>query len=286
MTIVNVRKAVFSFAGVAGIVGMFGLTCYSLYLNRTASGTVAGSMTLALVLVRQLHLLESFEILSLKAKFAARVNEAEKLLAFIRRSTTVSSKISYVQLAFMNRMGDIGWARKRSLLNDVDTLLREMDVPEPEIKGMKVPFLNLVSLDLSRVFERSVNELMRPQRNAVEAEIRAYSRQPIAGDDPQWSVLLAKQRSLSRSPIKWPDALGNENLANIGDILTPWFSDVEMEVAARRKAQRILAEVIELSQNCWVEGSITPEAENYLKLYSEDNNARFNAITHEEVPEA
>lgn len=286
MTIVNVRKAVFSFAGVAGIVGMFGLACYSLYLNRTASGTVAGSMTLALVLVRQLHLLESFEILSLKAKFAARVNEAEKLLAFIRRSTTVSSKISYVQLAFMNRVGDIGWARKRSLLNDVDTLLREMNVPEAEIKGMKVPFLNLVSLDLSRVFEHSVNELMKPLRNAAEAEIRAYPRQPIASGDPQWSALLAKQRSFSRSPIKWPDALGNENLANIGDILTSWFSDIEMDVAARRKAQRILAEVIELSQGCWVAGSVTPEAENYLKLYSGNTNTRLNAITNEEVPQA
>jgi hypothetical protein len=282
MNVVDLRRVTFSLAGLIAIAGMFGLTCYSLYFNRTASGTVAGSMTLALVIMRQLHLLENFEILSLKAKFAARVNEAEKLLAFIRRSATVSSKISYVQLAFMNRMGDIGWTRKRSLLNDVDTLLREIDVPEPEIKGMKVPFLNLVSLDLSRVFEHSVNELMKPQRDAVEAEIRAYSSKPIAGDDPQWSALLERQRSLSRSPIKWSDALGNENLANIQGELTPWLSNISMDFAAKEKADIILAEVVRLSKDCWSVGSITSEAEQYLNLYSGRTDARLNALTREQ----
>lgn len=262
--------------GVA-IVSMFGLTCLSLYLNRTATAGVAGAMTLALVLVRQLHVLESFEILSLKAKFIARVGEAENLLAHIRRSASVASKLSYVQLAYMNRWGDIGWSRKRTLLGEIDAMLRDVDVPQGEIDAMKVPFLNLVTLDLSRIFEGSVHELLKSQRESIEAKIGSYPS-PLSADDTAYMALIAERSRLSSVVIEWGDALGNKALSRLRPELQSWDALALLTSEQRRQADRILDEVATLSETCWTNGTVTKETEEYFARYGQRTNARLDAL--------
>lgn len=278
MKLQRIRTAGTSLAAGVAVTLMFALACYSLYLNRTATAAVAAAMTLALVLIRQLNVLESFEILSLKAKFIARIGDADTLLAHIRRSASVSSKLSYVQLAFMNRMGDIGWPRKRALLEEIDGLLREVDVPQADIAAMKAPFLNLVTLDLSRVFEHSVHEMLRPKRQALEEEIRSYSSKPIVANDPKWSKLLEERQNLERSAIDWQDALGNTALANLRQALTVWAAKIPLDGPQKQIADQILDEVATLSEACWTAGTVTTEAEDYLNRYGTDTNERIKAL--------
>jgi len=241
------RKRGVAVIAALAIASMFALTCFSIYLDRTATASVAAAMTLALILVRQLHVMESFEILSLKAKFTARVGEAEQLLRHIRGSASVSAKLSYVQLAIMNRMGDIGWHRKRGLLAEVDDLLRDVNVPESEISVMKAPFLNLVSLDLSRVFEHSLHELVRDKGVRV-------------------------------GPLEWEDPLGNPDLRNLRQVLTARMATLTLDETERQTAELIFNEVTTLSESCWSAGTITSEAENYLELYYSRTSARLDAL--------
>lgn len=256
----------------------FGLTCISLYSDRTATAGVAAALTLALVLFRQLPILESFEVLSLKAKFTARIGEADTLLAHIRRNVSASSKLSYVQLAFMNRMGDIGWSRKRELLEEIDGLLRQVEISEGDIAAMKAPFLNLVTLDLSRIYEHSVRELLQPARDALDREINDYSRKPIPAGDLHLASLHNQRKALDVRSIDWGDSLGNKSLSSLRSVLSAWTADIPIGGSEVPFAEQILGEVAGLSEACWRAGTVTIEAEEYLGKYSGYTHARLNAI--------
>lgn len=276
MKFADVKAAGIATAANVAITAMFGLTCFSLYEDRTATASVSAALTLAFVLFRQLPILESFEVLSLKAKFAARIGEAEKLLAHIRRNVAVSSKLSYVQLAFMNRMGDIGWSRKRALLEEIDGLLRQVEVPQGDITAMKAPFLNLVSLDLSRVYEHTISELLRASREKLDGEIGAYRAKPIPAGDPHWASMVEQRRALDVSTIDWGDSLGNPALANLRRGLTAWTAKIPLPAKEAQFAGLVLGEVAHLSEQCWAAGTVTLETEEYLNLYGSRTRSRID----------
>lgn len=280
MKIADVKAVGTATAANAAITAMFGLTCFSLYQDRTATASVSAALTLAFVLFRQLPILESFEVLSLKAKFAARIGEADKLLAHIRRNVAVSSKLSYVQLAFMNRMGDIGWSRKRALLEEIDGLLRQVEVPEVDITAMKAPFLNLVTLDLSRVYEHTVRELLRSSSEKLDVEMSAYSSKPIPAGDPGWASMVERRRTLDVSAIDWGDSLGNPSLAALRQALTAWTAGIPLPAEEAQFAELVLGEVAQLSEQCWTAGTVTLETEKYLGLYGSRTRSRIDDAEH------
>lgn len=277
MNVQLIKKFGVGLAANLAIVSMFGLACFSLYQDRTATAAVAAAMTLAIILLRQPALLESFEVLSLKAKFTARITEADKLLAQIRRSATVASRMSLVQLAYMNRMGDIGWARKRALLEEVDGLLKDVEIPAAEIAGMKMPFLNLLTLDLSRVYEHSVRELLQPQLAEVDRQIQEFPK-PINAGDPRWSALHEQRKGLVLSSIDWDDALGNTALSNLRQELTRWTAAIPLEVEASDQARLILDEVAKIAEGCWAAGTVTKDAEDYLGRYGDRTTSRVEDL--------
>ena len=86
-------------------IGFLLLAAYSMWLDRSASAAVAGALSFAFLLLRQLPHLESMEILTLKVKLRERLSDAEQLTDQLRTTASVSAQLMYVQLAFMNHMG-------------------------------------------------------------------------------------------------------------------------------------------------------------------------------------
>lgn len=173
----------------------FCLAANALWLDRPSTAAVAGALCLALIVFQQLPVVESLEIFTLKAKFTNRIDQFDKLLSHVRTSAQVSSSLLYVQLAFMNRMGSIPWARKRALLADVDTLLASLSVPEQQIADTKRPFLNIVSMDLLRIFEHVVIARERDLAKDIDVEIAALNKGGPAGieGENRKSVLQARK---------------------------------------------------------------------------------------------
>lgn len=255
-----------------GVVIMFGLAAYSLYLNRPAAAGVAAAFMLALILVQQLPILESFEILSLKAKFRAQLDEATELLAHLRDGARASARSTYLQIAYMNRMGSIGWRRKRQILEDNDRQLRKLEVPEDEILELKRPFLNLLTFDLGRIFERAAKERVQQYRTAADKIYQErHGARAMRADDAAYRSFTAWQRSLCPPESKLSDPLGRIDFDRPRALLEPWLAALPIPAADHDRLAEIMNEVIDLIEACWRAGTVTNEAEAYLKKYGPDD---------------
>lgn len=253
----------------AAIAMAFALAVYSLYLNRTASASVAVAFMLALILIQQLPILESFEILTLKAKFRAQVDEAKSLLEHLRESAKVSARGTYLQLAYMNRLGDLGWGRKRALLNDIDRQLRNLNVPEDEVGAFKRPFLNMLTLDLARIFETTAIERLqqyRKEANRVHHE-RFKAGQPIRAGDASYAASIEWQRTFTAQRLGLDDPLGRTDFDRIRGLLVSWLETLPVSTDDRLALGRVLDEVATLAEASWAQGSVTAETEAYLDRY-------------------
>lgn len=263
---------------------MFGLAAYSLYLNRTASAGVAAAFMLALILVQQLPILESFEVLTLKAKFRAQIDEAAVLLGHLKESAQVSARSTCLQLAYMNRMGDLGWDRKRKILGDIDGQLRRLGVPEPEIAETKRPFINMLTFDLGKVLEHSVQLRLRQYGNELD---KLYQQRFSEGirDHEGHNKFLQWKRGFSLPSSVLYDPLGRADFDNLRGLLEPWFEALPVSKADQDSMRPVLDEVVAIAEACWAAGTVTAEAEAYLDQYAPhaDGPDRIDAIAFQPI---
>lgn len=259
----------------------FALAIYSLYLNRSASAAIAAAFMLALILMQQLPILESFEILSLKAKFRAQVDEATQMLDHLRDSARLSARSTSLQLAYMNRIGSLGWGRKRVVLDIMDGNLRRLEVPDAEIAELKRPFLNMLTFDLCRIFERAAIERMRLYRNEADKIYQErYGRQAIRADDQAYRDFVAWQRSIAAPETRLSDPLGRMDFDRPRSFLEPWLASLPVSIGDRHRLTGAMDEVIALVETCWRDGTVTAEAEAYLKEFDpeESQTSRLDAL--------
>ncbi len=268
-------RIVFGFS----IAASFALTAYSIWLDRTGTATVAAAFTLALVLLQQLPVIESFEAFTLKVKMSNRIDQFDQLLGFLRRHASLSSKLTYIQLAFMDRMGSIGWSKKRDLLNDFDQLLRSMNVKADEIDSYKRPFLNLVSFDLFRVFENAAAHVSREQFAAGEKALQDYvGGRSIDPNDIHYNQLLAERNRFSFEITKFDAVLEDARLSEICPLMRSRLDGAALATKEKVALTTILSEVEALAQQCWTQGTVTLETESYLDRYGRRTNTRIDEL--------
>jgi len=277
------KRAKLALYGLA-IAVMFCMVVYSLYFNRSATAGIAVAFLLALILIQQLPILESFEILTLKAKFRAQLDEATQLLDHLRESASVSARSTYLQLAYMNRMGDLGWDRKRAILSDIDQQLRRLAVPEVEISEYKRPFLNMLTFDLAQVLQHAVT--IRLQKYRSEAE-KIYQQRFKGGirDHEGHSAFIAWKRGFADPQYMIADPLGRTDLDRPRMLFESWLDSAPLSLADRENLKVVLNEIVELSEACWQQGTVTAEAETYLDRYAphSDGPDRSDEIQFETV---
>lgn len=275
----RLRKGVSATATWLSVAVTFGLTSYSLLLDRTASAAVAATFTLALVIFKQLPIVESFKVFSLEAKFIRRIDEADKLLGRVRASAEVSSRLLYHQVALGDRMSSMTWATKRAMASDFDELLASLEVPPETIAELKRPLLHIINLDLFRVFEYSARDRMQKQFKPASNALNAYTGgRPIDPADPEYIRLLGEMRGAKLAFETTEDILDDGRLDDMDQITARLIEGTPLPVADRGKLEIIRREVIEHAKACRAFGNITPEAEEYLNLYSRRVDTRVKEL--------
>jgi hypothetical protein len=259
---------------------MFALTAWSLYLDRSASAGIAGAIALALLLLLKLPVLESFEVLTLKVKLRNQVAEGADLLRHIRTSSSVASKLMYIQLAFMNRIGDVSWSRKRALAQEIEAMLSGLEVSQSDISDSKRPLLNIITFDLVRVLDGSIETIMRRYAQQAQSALGQYSsaNSPINAGDTTHAALMADTRKYAYAYQRFDDVLGDPDLAAPGDLTARWLSQLPLPAAEMAKIGRIRDEIVSLAEECWAAGTITPAAEEYLSKYGRRTDTRINEL--------
>ena len=258
------RAAGIMFAVAAAV--FFAITVHALVLNRSATAGVAGALSLTFIFLRQLPVLESFEVLTLKAKFTQRINQFDELLTYVRETATVSANMLYAQVAFQDRLGGFGWPKKREFALELDRHLRSLGVPPADIERMKRPVIELATLDLLRSFEAALETRFRKRHDAVQKELQQYrhDNRPVHGDDPQ---ALELQQRLAAATFKGFDYRvdgPNVGLNDVRAIVEAQLGQIQLEPEERAVLDTIATEVISLAEDCWRTQEVTEEAVAYL----------------------
>lgn len=269
------EKVVFLVASVIA----FATTLYLLFNDFTASATVAAALTMGMLLFHFLPIVESFEVLGLKAKLNRRVGEADSLLSHIKNIAEVSSKLLYIQLAWMNRMGTISWSKKRDLLSEVDGLLKGLDVSRKEIENLKHPFMVMISLDLFRIFEHCLRFRSSFLLRQIEKEQHdIFKGRSIDQSNTKWKELQNRRHRLKYESYSANDVLSDSRLRNIGDMGRDHLANVDLPKDDREALEGVVIEIAQLADECWREGTITRDAEVYLERYGHSQDARYKEL--------
>lgn len=255
----------------------FGTSIFLLWIDRPASATVGAVLAIALLLFRFLPIVESFEVFGLKAKLRRQASEGEFLLEKIRRSATVSSKLAYLDLAWMDRLGGIPWSEKRKLLSEADALLEDLDVPKKEIDSLKSVFLAMISVDLVRIFQDCLRLRFSHLSSEIAKEQRAiFGKKPVDQSNPQWKELQEKRRRVSRKGYDSDDLLDDLGRRNVDQITAEMLGGPELSDDDRGKLEAVRAKIAKLSDDCWRAGTITPEAEAFIEEHRSDRDKLYN----------
>lgn len=269
---------------VVAALGCFVLTIYSIWLDRAASAAVAATLAVAFLFLRHLPIIESFEAFNMKAKFARRVDESERLLGYIRSAAEATSRMLYLQLGFLNRMSDIGWTKRRELIEQLDQNLTQLGVDQDFIRISKRPLLNFVSRDIYAVFRGSADMLANRLRQVVvDRQNEISSTGPVAANDAEYNELNRRFQALHLGPWEFGDMSGQSRLEDMPSMTKEILERLEWPDSDRAKLETIAKEVEELSAACWSQGTITPEAQDYIERYGETTDLRLNALEVEEV---
>lgn len=257
----------------------FALAMYSIWQDRAASAGVAAGFCIGFIILRQLPVIESIELFNLKAKFVDRVNESDRILGQVRQTAKISASMLLSQLAWIDRMGSMGWARKRHYIAELDRTLLEIGVDASFLENAKIPVLNIVSLDLFRIFSGSWQHVVREKQNELRQQLSNYTGgRAIHPDDPE---LLRLTREIEYLSVTEP-ALGDLNergpLTDVRSLTKAMLGQVRFDDPTRKALLQIAEEVSQLSDACWVSGNVTNEAEDYLEAWSRPSQKRLDAI--------
>ena len=255
------------------------LAAYSLWLDRSATAAIAGALSFAFLLLIQLPYLESMEILTLKVKLKERLSDAERLTEQLRETASVSARLMYIQLSFMNRLGTIPWDRKRSLLTEIERNLSQLNVPREKIAEYKLPFLNIVSFDLYLIFSKALGQILDRYQLRINEEISSYAQgRPIPADDQEYQDLLEKRKSFAPKQHDFHDVLADPRLTRVREVVVNLMSQYPLSAEDRAKLKIIGDEISSLSEECWIAGTITVPAERYLNKYQLSDSDRLREL--------
>lgn len=258
----------------------FALTVVALWLNRPATAGIAAALALSFILLCKLPIVESFEVLTLKVKLRHQVDEAGDLLRQIRSTAGVTSKLLYLQLGFMNRMGTVSWAQKRELLADVDKMLADIGTPASQIDDWKRPFMNLISRDLASVLWGAVEHVKAIRRKVAQEALEAYSRAngPLDPADSNYEALRDAVRPFVQRSMDLGDILQRPDMNDVATLTKDWIDPTLFDDAEVDALNEVRAEVIQHASGCWSEGTITEQAEVYLEAYGRRNDTRIREL--------
>ncbi len=259
---------------------MFALSLISIYLDRAAVGGIAATVALAMIILIKLPIVESFEMLTLKVKLRHQVDEAGDLIRQIRSTASVTSKLLYLQLGFMNRMGSVSWSQKRQLLAEIDQMLGNLEVPRSEIDEWKRPFMNLIMRDLLAILWGAIRHLKQRHLNVAQSALEAYkiANSPIMAGDPEYARLCSELQRFHQPAMEIGDVLQGPALRDLSTLTEGWIAQDIFAPAELFALETMRSEIIEYGNECWGAGSITTATESYLDRHSDRTDTRISEI--------
>ncbi|MGE3871373.1 MAG: hypothetical protein AB7F74_00305 [Parvibaculaceae bacterium] len=253
-------------------IGSFLLALYLAYQEKVAAAGVCIAAAILPVLFNQLPFVEYLKVLGLEAKLRERVNEADAIIAKLKRIASVSAEQLFTQAALVGRWGGEALSSKQERAAQLTSLLQGLEIAPDEITATKTIFLRAIAHDLAHIFFSVIRNLMGAKKRALERERDSlFGKNPVDMRDPKgarWNELLAEERRIDTQVI-WPkDVFGSADVDDLKAFCVTFIDRADVLMDDERSTLVAIAnELDSLFRACREAGNYTPEAIRYLETY-------------------
>lgn len=238
------------------------LALYSLWLDRSASAGVAAAIALALLLLQNVAILESFEVLTLKVKLRAQVDVASNVIDLMRESALISARFTYDQMALLPA-DHAGWASRKDQLEAVEALLDRLDIGSERRLAMKGKLLGRLASDLSTSFT-----------DAVVDRSNEYARSVLPRAGRQGDIFSRTSAVFLNRHLDANEQVTLADLSVPRPAMQQWFDRVPFLERDRAAFQSVLEHVSSLIEEVYATGRITQAAIDELRSFTRDGQRR------------
>jgi hypothetical protein len=181
-------------------------------------------------------------------------------LATIFLLSTLNAKVTYMTIAWGNRLGSPKYADKQHVLDDMDAQLSALNVTERERRQLAKPLVALIGVDLYSVYSQVMERLVF-WKNTIESRALNANASPEAKAAFQkLTADIAAWRQLNTGKTPGND-LDNYDLGGylIRDTPVAILSDPQ-----KGSAEALRNQILTLYRGCVEKGGYTPEAAAFL----------------------
>lgn len=252
--------------------GAFVLGLYLAYQDKVAAAGVCIAAATLPILFSQLPFVEYLKVLGLEAKLRDRVNQADAIIAQLKRIASVSAEQLFTQAALAGRWGGEGLLSKQKRAAQLTAMLQSLEVPPAEITAAKTMYIRAIAHDLAYIFFSVFRNLMEAKKQDLAHERDAlFGKDPVDMRDPKgvrWNELLSEERRIS-TQVKWPEnVLDSDHVDDLKAFCMSLIDSADaLNESDKDTLMAIADEVESLLSACREAGNYTSETIRYLEKY-------------------
>jgi hypothetical protein len=266
------------YAAGAGAVFAVVAALYQAMNREVGSALVVLLIFLALCVVTFFPQIQQFSFYGLEARMIGSVKEVKGIEEAVRRMAAVNARVTYMSIAWGNRMGAPSAVDKQAILDDVDKHLKDVKVSEDERQSIVKPLVAMIKFDLLMAFRRIISEYSQVRYGILVEKARSEQTDRVkARDEHSEGITIYTKRQ------EGADVFGRLYSFNLEEELrqmTPreWLGEAELRVVSdlRKKLGR-------LAEDCEKKGGYTPEAAQFQDAVNNDVKAITNQLFRQQI---
>jgi hypothetical protein len=214
--------------------------------------------------------LETLSAFGIEARLRNTLDRAEEIIDRLKKLAEVNAKVTYLTLAWGNRLGSPSAVEKQKVLDEMDAQLRALKVDEEERLAIARPLTALIGVDLYAAYSHVMDWLVF-WTETIETRTLNTNRTPETEAAYQKLITtIAAWRKANAGKGPGND-LQNYDLGSYLSRDTPTAILSEPQKAA---AQTLRAEILRLYDSCAKKGGYTSEAAEFLDRRIGENYLR------------
>jgi hypothetical protein len=147
---------------VIAAMAMVSLICaiYKAMNQRNGSAITLATIFFLSTLLFYLPQLETLKALGIDVRLRNTLDRAEEIIGRLKTLAQANAKVTYMTIAWGNRLGSPSAADKQRVLDETDAQLQALKVDEVERKAIAKPLVDLIGVDLYTAYAHVMDRLV------------------------------------------------------------------------------------------------------------------------------
>ncbi|KZD22805.1 hypothetical protein [Tardiphaga robiniae] len=255
----KVREILLFFAATMAV---FALICalYQAMNDRVSAAALLSTIFLVCVLVVYLPKLEILEAWGVKAHLVRTLNEADEILAKLRRLAVINAKSTYETVGIGQRWDGQSAVENQARLDEINAQLIDFGVAEVERRELAKTYVRLMGFDLYMHYVQTLDRYFNFKANALRMQ----------GDREKNEAMKAEAAGYDEVKANWKPKY------NLFSQLATYSLEEELTLATptkqlsendRKAVEAFKNQIVRLFKDTETKAGLTKEAASYLDTY-------------------